>query len=313
MGKITKSKKVAVKWAKYEEINKFNFGDDLNPYIIEGLSGLKVDYIHFASSRLVILKQFIKGFYKTPRSLFWYVKSFLKSFFCNNYVLAIGSILQWYSSKRAIVWGSGIISKTSKIHPSQFLAVRGYYTKNKLKELGYNSNIPVGDPALLLPLLYTPKSNRKYKLGIIPHISHYQNIKEKLSSNSNDVCLIDLNSSDIEVIVDQINSCEKVLSTSLHGIIVSHAYGVKAIWINYTKQSSIGGDNVKFFDYFSSVNIENYNPFKIDFSRNLDLLFIENIFKKYSRKDIPQLDLKYLQRGLIDVAPFPVLDKFKKI
>jgi hypothetical protein len=306
-------KKIKVKWAKHEESNKFNFGDDLNPYIIEGLSGLNVDYIHFASSRLVVVKQFLKGFYKTPSSIFWFTKSFFKSFFSEYYILAIGSILQWYSSKRAIVWGAGIISKTSNVKASNFLAVRGHYTKNRLKELGYNSNIAIGDPALLLPLLYTPRSSKKYKLGIIPHISHYQDIKQKLSNKNKDIHLIDLNTSDIESVVNQIYSCEKILSTSLHGIIVSHAYGVNAIWANYTRQSSIGGDNVKFLDYFSSVDINNYSPYQIDFNGEVDIEKIENLFSNYHDKAIPQIEIRKIQKDLIRVAPFSVLEKFKEI
>ena len=52
-----------------------------------------------------------------------------------------------------------------------------------------------------------------------------------------------------------------IFSTSLHGLIISHAYGIPAIWI---KAGNIGTDGFKFKDYFSSVNIPYYSPIKLE-------------------------------------------------
>lgn len=220
-------KKIYLKWAKSLQKESFNFGDDLNPYIIEKLSGQKVQYVHFANTRLNIVKQFIKEGSKNGFTND-YVSNFFKSMFAKKYVIAIGSILQWYSSSRSIVWGAGIIERNSTVQNSDFRAVRGKYTAKRLIELGYRVPDIYGDPALLLPLVYTPKVSKSYKLGIIPHISHYSLVQQVFSHE--DILVIDLNTDNIEAVVDQICSCNYIASTSLHGLIVSHAYGISAVW-----------------------------------------------------------------------------------
>ena len=55
---------------------------------------------------------------------------------------------------------------------------------------------------------------------------------------------------DIEKLVDDILSCEVILSSSLHGIIFAHAYGVPAYHVQFTDFFKNG--NFKFADYYSS-------------------------------------------------------------
>ncbi|MFT3949342.1 MAG: polysaccharide pyruvyl transferase family protein [Agriterribacter sp.] len=298
---------INLKWAKSEDDNQFNFGDDLSPYIINKLSGLEVRYFHFANSRINGIKQFVHGILHGRFSL-KYVSEFLKCFFAKNYLVSIGSILQWYSSERCIVWGSGIINQTDHISKSNFLAVRGEYTKARIKELGYNAPEIIGDPALLTPLVYTPAVKKKYKLGIIPHITHYDIIKSKISSP--DIKVIKLDNHSVEKIIDDIVSCEYTISTSLHGIIVSHAYNIKSLWFSYNTKP-IPGNNVKFLDYFSSVKIPAYAPFPLSLGRTVDVREIEDLMIQHDDISHAHIDIRDIQRGLIKVAPFPVLEQFK--
>ena len=46
------------------------------------------------------------------------------------------------------------------------------------------------------------------------------------------------------------------ISSSLYGIIVSHAYNVKCMWIKLTNK--IGGGFFKYRDYYGSLNMDNY-------------------------------------------------------
>ena len=62
--------------------------------------------------------------------------------------------------------------------------------------------------------------------------------------------IISMKTSDIEGLVDDILSCEVILSSSLHGIIFSHAYGVPAYHVQFTDFFKNG--NFKFTDYYSS-------------------------------------------------------------
>ncbi len=72
--------------------------------------------------------------------------------------------------------------------------------------------------------------------------------------------LIDVQSS-VEDFVNQIVRCEFAASSSLHGIIISHAYGIPAVWIKFRDLPS--GDDSKFHDYFLSVGMKVPEVFQI--------------------------------------------------
>lgn len=292
-----------VVWAKFEKPNQYNFGDDLTPYLFSKLTNERYRYIKFASTRFQIIKEFIAGVINGKFSII-YLNEFLRGLFIKNYIVSIGSVLSSYSSDRCIVWGAGIISKNDKIRKSNFLAVRGKYTLNAIRNIDCNSQIVLGDPSILLPLVYTPKTKKKFKLGIIPHIIHYDKIKNLV--NSNEINVINLNSSDSEKVIDEIYSCEYTISTSLHGLIISHVYGIKSLWYEL-KDTPLYGDDIKFFDYFTSVEIPEYKPFVFLNEINANNI-ISNIEKNNAINKINK-DIKYIQKDLLDVAPFKVKDQ----
>jgi hypothetical protein len=77
-----------------------------------------------------------------------------------------GVIDSWLGAIRypnLIVWGLGFIRYNDEItkRPECIRAVRGPRTLNKLRDAGYTHPIAVGDPAMMIPLLYTPKPKQK--------------------------------------------------------------------------------------------------------------------------------------------------------
>lgn len=295
---------IYVKWAKKE--GEYNFGDDLGPYIIENLTNKKINYIEFEGSRSYALLQFFAKL-RHDFNFLRLIPQLIDSMFIKNYIVSIGSVIQWYSSKRAIIWGSGIINKNDTIKKSNFLAVRGKYTQEKILDLGLEVPSVIGDPALLSPLVFNPKVKKEYRLGIIPHIIHFEQVKEEYKSIS-DLLVINLNTSNIEKVITQILSCEKIVSSSLHGLIVPHSYGIESLWVNLS-DVSLAGDNIKFFDYFSSVDIPEYKPFNIK-TKFSDLEFLNNLFKNNASLFPDQELIYFTQKKLLSVAPFKVLEKF---
>lgn len=224
-----------------------------------------------------------------------------------EYVIAIGSIIQWYSSKRCLVWGSGIISRQDYIKKSKFLAVRGNYTLQRIKELGHTPPKVLGDPAILLPIIYKKKLEKIFRLGIIPHVSHYHLLKE--INLPEDILLINLNNDKIESVIDQILLCEHTISSSLHGLIVSHAYNIKSLWFNIPS-NPLAGDDIKFFDYFTSVNIQEYPPFQFVFNETINSNKIIHIINTNNKINQIQSNIQLIQQKLLDVAPFPIKKYF---
>lgn len=160
--------------------------------------------------------------------------------------LCIGSIIV-HAKKDTLVLGSGLIKKKQQPSPlADYRIVRGPLTRNRILELGGSCPEIYGDPALLLPLIWEP-STKEHEIGIVPHIYNYTEVKEKYSSYK----IIDL-TKDPKTVTQEITSCKKIISSSLHGIIVSHAYGIPAAWVKF--ETKLVGDDIKFKDYYASFN-----------------------------------------------------------
>ena len=294
-------KKIRLFWYKKPRVRYGNFGDELGPYLIGKLSSLPIEYVPIPRGGLFLLLTYFKNLALRRYDLSM-LPAVLKSFFLRGrYITSIGSIIGWSSGSR-VVWGSGILYYNEKISNGEFLAVRGQYTQRRLRNLGYEVPDVLGDPALLLPLVYNPRVEKKYKLGIIPHHTHTESLYSLASGE--DVMVIDL-LDDIEVIIRKVLSCEYVISTSLHGLIIAHAYGIPALWYEY-REIEWHGSDVKFFDYFSSVGITEYVPFQMPDKSRFSLEEILGHFKQADGQALIQVKLSVLQKQLLDVAPFPV-------
>lgn len=166
------------------------------------------------------------------------------------------------------------MNQNEHIRGGKILAVRGRLTNEKIINDGYKGCNVFGDPALLLPLIVKPSSEKKYNLAIIPHWREYDYFQSKYGGQYK---VLDIRTTDVEYFVKELTLCKYVLSSSLHGIILSHAYNIPALWI---KHGYIDTDGFKFYDYFSSVELPFYNGFD-DFDQYLKnnswKLLFENI------------------------------------
>jgi len=158
--------------------------------------------------------------------------------------------------KNVIVWGTGIIHLKDVFEkPTKVLAVRGPLTRKRFLELGYECPEAYGDIGLLLPKFYDKPMTKKYEIGIIPHYVDFEFCK-KLFLSMPDILIIDV-CDNVETVIDNIRKCKRTLSSSLHGIIVSHAYEINSAWIKFSNY--VYGDNVKFLDYYYSQYLTTVN------------------------------------------------------
>jgi hypothetical protein len=212
----------------------------------------------------------------TPEILKHYnINFFQEKNYTNSNLICVGSIIR-RAVKNTLVLGSGILdSKREKLIPdADYKFVRGPYTRNKVLECGGNCPDIYGDPGLLLPKIYNPKRVVNYKIGYVPHMVDYSIISSKFENT------INLCNPNYKEVIDQITQCELIVSSSLHGIITAHAYNIPAAWA----KSVVGfkGDNVKFYDYFASLNIDpiesTFECPKYLFPKSINTTQIEEIF-----------------------------------
>ena len=196
-----------------------NLGDVLNAYLVEKITGRPA--------------QLIKP---------WRYRH-------TNYFV-IGSVLSLVN-RNSIVWGAGLIhqDKLFQTPPREIRAVRGPLTRERLLEQGVPCPKVYGDPALLLPRFYDPDVTPTKPLGIIPHFSDKKHPWIEQMASHKDVVLIDIQTDDIEGFVQQVLACERIIASSLHGVILADAYRIPSLWIPLS--ADVG--EFKFHDYFRSV------------------------------------------------------------
>lgn len=162
-------------------------------------------------------------------------------------VYGIGSILG-FRVQDAVVWGSGLLDTSvtyaAKVKLSDFdiRAVRGPKTRRVLLKLGKKCPKVYGDPAILLPDIYTPEDKTKiYDAVIIPHFA----VPLDIPDNYPGIKTLNILTTDYKCFVDQIVKSKVVISGSLHGIILAEAYGVPAILVDQNNR-----DLFKYKDYY---------------------------------------------------------------
>jgi pyruvyltransferase len=226
-----------------------NFGDMLSPYLLAKMQNVSIDEIDYVGHNDLDPKWIITG-----------------------------SVLSCERIESAIIFGAGFVYSNNYFTANNTIVagVRGRMTLDKIfsekdkhgnKNVTVVTNVVIGEPSLLLPLYYTPVCEKKYRLGIIPHLFDYERAKE-LYSDQQDVLVISLGqpqgvslSDFIESVIYQINQCEATISSSLHGLIVSVAYGIPTDWCEFFSDSLIG-DRFKFYDFIDSIgNVQEGNGY----------------------------------------------------
>lgn len=169
-------------------------------------------------------------------------------------LVATGSLIEHLNTKYSgLILGTGAIEKNTKVsfENARIIGLRGRLTRQLLN---IKNEIILGDPGLLAFQLLPFRSTKKYKLGLIPHYAEnsknvFHVINNKFPANTT---IIDVKIKPEEVL-EQIDQCEYILSSSLHGLICADSLGIPNRWV---KLSELMGGDFKFRDYYSVFNIE---------------------------------------------------------
>ncbi|SDD78079.1 Polysaccharide pyruvyl transferase [Pseudomonas guariconensis] len=250
-----------------DDAGKQNFGDYLSALTVEFVSGRKVVHSPVKEAEMI----------------------------------AIGSILArekkartWGVRRKLHVWGTGSSTPGDVFSGHHhYHAVRGRKCLEQIK--GLKGQPVLGDPGLLASSLVKKPALKTIRVGIIPHINH-RNSPEiaSLLSLIPGSRVIDV-FSPVKQVLEEIASCEFVLSTSLHGLIVADSYGVPNQWLCMKRYPQW---EFKFQDYYSSFGIADPVPVTPE-QIHLDKAWsIERSTEGYARPG-----LESLQEGLVKAFP----------
>lgn len=251
-------------WWRHGNPRKLNFGDELTPFIVERVFQRRCAWsapeaCEFAAAGSII------------------------------------EILAEQSRGNAIrVWGSGFIHDDAALKvPAnlEFHAVRGPLSQARVAASG---GLVLGDPGLLMNRAVPTASRPTRLVGLVPHyVDQDHPLVKSLVERCGAFVINVLNAP--EVVARDVASCSLILSSSLHGLIVSDSYGIP----NYhVRLNELVGGGYKFADYYASLGVEHATVDPASIHRERELHDLINRF--VSRHDAVQA----LQQGLADAFPF---------
>lgn len=246
--------------------------------------------------------------------------NFKKSSLDNATLIAIGSILELFFLKDGEVfqqrpmriWGSGFIAEEGKHHrlgklkeykfarPMKFAAVRGYHTLNRIRKMGYEGDIAVGDPGILSSsLVENNKTAKVYSLGLIPHYIDRDNpIFQIIHKKVERSIILDIFENPM-LFLKKMLQCETILSSAMHGLIAADSLSIPNKWIKVSNK--LHGGDYKFKDYYSVYGISEPTYFDkkiISTSSNIPAVIKTNYQIEKDR-------INEIKKNLLESCPFP--------
>ncbi|MDR1448078.1 MAG: polysaccharide pyruvyl transferase family protein [Candidatus Ancillula sp.] len=220
-------------------------------------------------------------------------------------MLAVGSLLDYFLRRRlanpelAYIWGSGFLHNditTLDFNDAKICLVRGKLTLDRIVNIQHGVNIPLGDPGLIVDRL-VPKPQKRFKLGIVPHMDQLQSPELNKLRECENTVIISPFGKPLEVI-EAIGECEYVLSSSLHGIICADSYEIPNLRMRID-YGLMGGD-YKFKDYYSVFDSDRMKTVEINETLNKDSDSIVSIIEKYY---VEPKNLQSIKDNIVDSFP----------
>ncbi|MCD7954219.1 MAG: polysaccharide pyruvyl transferase family protein [Lachnospiraceae bacterium] len=213
------------------------------------------------------------------------------------HLMTVGSMVGTWNFD-ATIWGSGIhtfsnVSKLSRLrHIQKFdiRAVRGPVTRSALMSCGHICPEIYGDPAVLMPFIYVPDNlEKKYPLSVVLHYRAGDEWKTLGSFEGCELRYLNIGTNNYKQYIDEMVLSEKIISSSLHGIILAETYGIPAIFLDtggYVNEALM-----KYYDWYYSTG-----RYSVKVARSLE----EAI--KMEPMQLPELDR--MRENLLEAFPY---------
>lgn len=193
---------------------------------------------------------------------------------------AVGSTVQWLLKKPGIVlWGVGLINNgelgVGKVAAGvEVSAVRGPRSRDIILLYKSLNPLPISDPALIAADVY-PLDNliQQQQQREVCFIIH--GVDRKYAFEVCPLCkehLVDNYDKNMTQMFLNLKSCKRVISSSLHGIIFSHSFGIPALPVAVGDR--ITGGDFKYRDYMHSIGMTYFRdrtPIQDVLTQNLTL------------------------------------------
>jgi pyruvyltransferase len=156
-------------------------------------------------------------------------------------VLTVGSVLH-FASDGDVVWGTGVNAKAQagplKARRLDVRAVRGPLTASRLEELGIDVPAVYGDPGILVSRIFPHERKPRWDYVVVPHF------RERWLRFFPHPTLSPAQAP--EPFLRKLVRARRVISSSLHGLVLAESYGIPAVWL----ENRSGEAPFKYHDYY---------------------------------------------------------------
>ncbi|WP_223543420.1 polysaccharide pyruvyl transferase family protein [Pseudomonas sp. GL-B-12] len=168
----------------------------------------------------------------------------------NNRLISIGSVLH-FARNGDTIWGTGVNGKVDpnlhKFTNLNIKALRGPLTAHFLNSKNIKTPDVYGDPGILTSRFWPKSDNTSGETIYIPHM------REVVDTNISSRFKVISPLMKLELFINEIQKASKVISTSLHGIIIAESYGIPAVLV----ENNSGETLFKYNDYFLGTGRDN--------------------------------------------------------
>lgn len=266
----------------YYSTNRRNFGDALNPYLFERVLKIPVKHSPLKQASMTGVGSLLQKCVAPRYELFKRAGVFFKP---ELQVMSSGFI-------------AAVPGNYALIRKLDIKAIRGLESRRIIESItGTPCRAAVGDGGMLYPLLLEKQPAKKYSLGIIPHYRDQQlPVVKELAAHFKGSVIIDVQGEPLEVL-QQIASCERILSSSLHGLIIADALEIPNRHVHFS--DNVRGNGFKFTDYYSVFSPEDRLP-DLQIAKimtvSVDALFGQYLSKKQRFSELQEELLKAMKR-----------------
>lgn len=224
-----------------------NFGDIINPLIFQEVLKYDVVFENQRSANAIgigsLLQRYLKKEPTIKRSLVYFVE---KNFYEPLTVLGSGFIAE--------EGFEGLREEFSrKMH---YKGLRGKKSLNRVRKIENDPslNVCLGDPGLLASLLKRHSvSGKQHKYGLIAHKFDIGDKKiNMLSEKLPDTKIISVLGEPLDI-MRQMEECEIILSSAMHGLIIADSLNIPNVWLEFSDK--LEGGQYKFHDYYSIFDL----------------------------------------------------------
>jgi len=209
-----------------------NWGDNFAPFLFSKLYDIELVQADAENSDLVATGSLIRGL---PQGTY------------TGHVLGTG-LMDW------------LLPEPFDLSNANVHMLRGKLTREHCK-LPTKEEPPLGDLGILA-YKFAPPLQPEFKLGILPHYVE-KNHRQVMYWQKKGAHVIDIQSG-MQNVIDEVCRCEKLVTSSLHGLVLADSLGIPNHLVVLHDSWIWGRCGFKFQDYYSVYDEVSDNPRSID-------------------------------------------------